>query len=63
MLLLIIPGVVYLVVHKPQATLALNIQPLDSGRNLVSLHWNHRGIAQGAGQDIQAALGVPVVAQ
>lgn len=55
LLLLLIPGVVYLVVHKNQATLALNVQSLESG-NLVSLHYNHRGTAQSVTKQIQAAL-------
>lgn len=58
-LLLVIPGVVYFVVHKSRATLAVNIQPVGDGFSLVSLHWNHWGTVRNIVGGLQRTLSTP----
>jgi hypothetical protein len=61
LLLLLIPGVVYFIFHKSRATLAVNIQPLTEGTNVVSLHWNHWGTVRHIVQGLEQTLAVPTL--
>lgn len=53
--LFFIPGLVYFIVHKSRATLAVTIQPMGDG-NVVSLHWNHWGTVQNIVRTLQNDL-------